>query len=77
MPEPSEEAMRVMTAASAIIGDRDPKEDVDILITTEHVVATILIAMFSDPHQAAGMLNEGLVQGIENRLSLYKSKQES
>ncbi|AQS61746.1 hypothetical protein AGRHK599_LOCUS1251 [Rhizobium rhizogenes] len=27
-----------------------------------------------DPRKAAAMLNEGLVQGVEERLSLYASK---
>ena len=45
-----------------------------ILATTEHCAATLLLLMFPDHKMAAGMLNEGLVQGIERRISLHQSK---
>ena len=62
---------RVFNAAKAIIDGRNwHTQKSEIMVTTEHAVATVLLALFGDPRRAAGMLNEGLVQGVEERLML-------
>lgn len=46
-----------------------------IMVTLEHTVAGILLAvMGNDAKKAAGMLNEGLVPGVEKRLGMYAAK---
>ena len=66
---------RATAATIKIFNGRDPIADyAEILATTEKCVATLLLIMFPDPKLAAFMLNEGLVQGIERRLSLHRSK---
>jgi hypothetical protein len=75
MIEAKKDTARATEAAKAIFDGRSPKDDWStILVTTEHAVASVLLALFPDPSFAAKMLNEGLVQGIENRLALYASK---
>jgi len=76
MSENIKDTTRALTAAKAIIDGRDPAlEYSKILVTAEHAFATVLLAcMGGDPRKAAAMLNEGLVQGIEDRLALYASK---
>jgi len=73
MHEAQKDTKRAIAAAKAIFDDRDPVADFSsILVTTEQAVATILLAIFqNDPAKAAAMLNEGLVPGIESRLSIY------
>lgn len=77
MDEPRKDSMRAMAAAKAIVDNRDPSGDLGkIMVTLEHTVSTVLLAvMKNDPVKAAGMLNEGLVEGVEKRLSLYQSRQ--
>jgi hypothetical protein len=65
---------RAMAAAQAIVGGRDLHEAAAVMVTLEHAVATVLIALYGDPHKAAGMLNEALVPGVERRLAFYGSK---
>jgi hypothetical protein len=73
--ESQKDTQRAADAAKAIFDGRDPKADFSsVLVTTEHAVAAVLLAIFMDPEKAAGMLNEGLVPGVEQRLSLYASK---
>ncbi|MBN9600873.1 MAG: hypothetical protein J0G28_14530 [Afipia sp.] len=76
MSENQKDTQRALAAAKAIIDGRDPFRDyASILVTAEHAfAATLLAVMDRDPRKAAAMLNEGLVQGIENRLALYASK---
>lgn len=65
------DTMRAFNATKVIIDGRNLQTQTsEILVTTEHAVATVLLALFRDPRMAAGMLNEGLVQGIEERLML-------
>jgi len=69
------DTLRALAAAKKIIDGRDAEKDLGaILVTTEHAVAAILLTIMGSPDKAAKMLNEGLVQGIEERLSLYASK---
>jgi hypothetical protein len=75
MTEAQKDTQRSLAAAKAIFDGRDPKRDFSsILVTTEHTIATVLLAVMGDPLLAAKMLNEGLVQGVEDRLSLYAAK---
>jgi hypothetical protein len=76
MHETQKDTQRALAAAKAIIDDRDPVADYSsILVTTEQAVATVLLAIFrNDPAKAAAMLNEGLIHGIESRLSMYAAK---
>jgi hypothetical protein len=76
MDEAKKDTQRALAAAKAIFDGRDPMTDYSaILVTAEHAIATILLAIFrNDPAKAAAMLNEGLTPGIEGRLSLYASK---
>lgn len=76
MNENEKDTARAIAACKAIIDGRDPSKDFAlILVTEEHAVASLLLmVMDHDPRKAAAILNEGLVQGIEQRLALYASK---
>lgn len=75
MHEAAKDTQRAIVAAKAIIDGRDPiGEQSSILVTAEHAIAAVLLAIFKDPRMAAGMLNEGLVPGIETRLAYYSRK---
>jgi len=75
MSDNVKDTYRALTAANAIIDGRDPVADKSkILVTTEHAIAAILLTLMGDPRKASAMLNEGLVQGVEERLSYYASK---
>ncbi len=73
----SKDSDRVVEAARAIFDSRNPEKDFgDILVTTEHTIAVVLLALMQgDPRKASTMLNEGLLQGVEARLSLYAERQ--
>lgn len=77
MAENVKDTQRALTAAKAIIDGRDPLiQQSAILVTAEHAVAALLLALYNgNPKRAAQMLNEGLVVGIEERLAFYSSKQ--
>jgi hypothetical protein len=67
---------RARAAAKAIVDGRDLVHDqARILVTLDHVVTLLLIILMRDPRKAAAMLNEGLVPGIEERLTLYAAKE--
>ena len=76
MDEPRKDTLRAKEAAAALIDGRDPIADRGkIMVTLEHLVSTVLlVVMDRDPEKATGMLNEGLVQGVEWRLALYNSR---
>lgn len=73
MTSPSRDSHLAVAAAKMIIDGRDPVVDMStVLITLDHVVATVLIAaMNRDPRKAVAMLNEGLVPHVEERIALY------
>ena len=76
MDEASKDTPRALAVCEAIVDGRDLVKDfAAILVTTEHAVATILIVLMGNPRRAAAMLNEGLLQGIEDRLSFYVNKE--
>jgi hypothetical protein len=72
----AKDTARANEAVKAIIDGRNPFIDApSILVTAEHTFAVILLAcMKGDARKAAGMLTEGLVPGIEQRLAYYASK---
>jgi hypothetical protein len=75
MHESQKDTQRALAAAKSIFDGRNPASDESgILVTTEHAIATVLLGIYRDPATAAKMLNEGLLPGIEERLSLYSSK---
>lgn len=70
-----QDTLCAIQAVKAIIDGRDPvAKQSEILVTAEHAVASLLLMLMGDPRKAAAMLNEGLVQGVEERLSLFASK---
>jgi hypothetical protein len=75
-PRPHDDTKRALAAAQAIIGGRSAEnaDPASIMVTLEHTVATVLIALCGNPAIAAGMLNEALVPGVERRLAFYGSK---
>lgn len=77
MNESQKDTVRATAAAKAICDHRDPATADNastIMVTLEHAVATVLLAIYRDPALAARMLNEGLVPGIERRLAEYGAK---
>lgn len=76
MSDAKNDTRRALLAAQAIFDGRHRDEDgSSVLVTTEHAVATVLLAVFkNDAAKAALMLNEGLVPGIEERLAAYAAK---
>lgn len=76
MTEPEKDTQRALAAAKLVIDGRDPGGDCSaILVTLEGLVALVLLAaMGNDARKAAGMLNEGLVQGVEQRIALAASR---
>lgn len=74
MSESQNDSRRAKTAAKAIMDNRFPDQHGAIMVTMEHTVALVLLALYGDPARAAAMLNEALVQGVENRLAFYASK---
>lgn len=67
---------RAIAAAKLIVDGRTSTAEMPaIMVTLEHVVATILLmAMHKDHRLAAAFLNEALVPGIEARLALGESR---
>lgn len=71
---PHQDTLRALAAAQAIMGGRPGEDPAAIMVTLEHAVATVLIALYGDPRKAVGILNEALIQGVEARLAFYASK---
>lgn len=77
MHEAQKDTLRAVAAAKAIIDGRDPSDEPSsILVSLEHAVAAVLLAVHRNPKIAAAMLNEGLVPGIEARLSRVAARDE-
>lgn len=75
MSENVNDTVRAIAAAKAIIDCRDQvAKQAEILLTAEHAIAAVLVSVIGDARLAAGMLNNGLVPGIEERLASYASK---
>jgi len=77
MTPPERDTQRVVELTRILLDGRDPQRDLgEIMITLEGVVAaTLLMVMNQDRRKAAGMLNEGLVEGVERRLAHSGTKQ--
>jgi hypothetical protein len=73
MTEMSRDSRRAVEAAKVLLDGRDPVTDfASVLITLDHLVATVLlVTMGNDHRKAVGMLNEGLVPNVEERIALY------
>ena len=76
MNEPQKDTQRALAAAKIIFDGRDPQADAGAVMTTlEGLVTLVLLAVMGrDERKAAGMLNEGLVPGVEGRLALHTSR---
>ncbi|MGS4945564.1 hypothetical protein ACVDG3_08800 [Meridianimarinicoccus sp. RP-17] len=75
----NQDTQRYYDAAAKVLDGRDPIADRgEIMVTLEGAVtAVLLMVMNGDPRKAAGMLNEGLVQGVEGRLALWASRKQA
>lgn len=73
MQDHEKDTQRALTAAKAICDGRHPAEHREkVLITLDHVIATILIAaMGNDPKKALAMLHEGTIPHVEERIMLF------
>lgn len=73
--EAQKDTGRATRAARMIVDERTiGTEAASIMVTLEHTVAAVLLALYDDPRKAAGMLNEALAPGIERRLMDYLNK---
>ncbi|MGV0909227.1 hypothetical protein [Martelella sp. FOR1707] len=78
MSDDIKDARRALDASKAIVDGRWPTDNMpSIMVTLEHVVATVLLATCDcDARKAAGLLNEGLVPRVEERIALYASRKQ-
>lgn len=76
MHEGQKDTQRALAAAKLILDGRDPDADMGAIMTTLEGVVTLMLltVMGQDERKAAAMLNEGLVPGVEERLSLHASR---
>lgn len=76
MAERTAEAQRdhEISIARQIIEDLQPEDHADAMLTLEGVVAMTLIYFYDTPSLALGMLNEGLLPGVERRLKLAEDR---
>ncbi|EFO30148.1 putative transcriptional regulator, GntR family [Roseibium sp. TrichSKD4] len=74
MSKSSEDTTRSYAAGKAIIDGRDPNEAPEIMMTLEQTVAAVLLLLYPDHRMAAAMLNEGLLEGVERRISMHQAK---
>jgi len=69
--ENKKDTVRALEASKLIVDGRSKNKSSEIMVTLEHTVATVLIALYPDAKLAVGMLNEAVIQGVEARISLY------
>lgn len=73
--ETARDTDRALAAAREIFDERDGADHAAIMVTLEHAVATVLLAAYGgDARKAAGMLNEGLLPRVEERIALYAAR---
>lgn len=74
--EPQKDTRRVKRAAKAFVDRRSPVNDSSsVLVTLDHLVATVLLTtQEGDIRRALGMLHEGLVPSVEERLAQFEKK---
>lgn len=76
MHNADKDVSRAVTAAKAICDGRMPPEDrSSILITLDHTIALILLALMdNDPKKAVAMLHERAIPHVEGRIMLYANR---
>ncbi|MEO0955757.1 MAG: GntR family transcriptional regulator [Pseudomonadota bacterium] len=74
MSEAKNDTRRALAAAKAIVAERDLSDTGAIMVTLEHTVAGVLLSLYPDHKSAAAMLNEGLVQGVEQRIAMHQAR---
>jgi len=76
MHNAQKDAHRAITAAKIILDGRHPIEDRStVLVTLDHLIATVLIAaMGGDAKKAVTMLHEGTIPHVEERIMLFAQK---
>lgn len=73
--EAQKDTGRAQRAGRMIVDERAIEtEAAAIMVTLEHTIAAVLLALYDDPRKAAGMLNEALAPGVETRLAGYGTK---
>jgi len=74
MDESRKDTLRAAEAASRILDGRSPvpENEAAILVTLEHTLTTVLLALYKSPREAAAMLEEGLIPCTIERLARYK-----
>lgn len=77
MPDAKKDHTRALAACHEILDNRHPIADrASVLVTLEHTIAAMLIAvMDGKPLLAVGMLHEGVLPGVEERIALFASRQ--
>ena len=70
------DGVRAVSAAMVVIDSRNLAADrAAIMITLERAIAAVLLAVTdNDPGLAVGVLNDGLVSGVEGRLVMFAAK---
>lgn len=75
MSERDADTRRAVNAAKIIFDGRDNLGEV--MVTLEHVVGVVLMAVMNrDTQKAVRMLNAGLVPGVEQRLAFAAAKKD-
>lgn len=72
--ENQKDGQRALKAAKAIFDGRKVHDRGAICVTLEYTIALVLIAVIGDSKKAAGMLNEGILQGVEERLTWHEKR---
>lgn len=73
---PNRDTLLAIKAGKVLLDGRHPVDDMaSVMVTLDGLVALILITcMNNDPRKALGMLHEGLLPGVEQRIALFASK---
>lgn len=73
MSQASRDTALAVEAGKILFDGRDPIADASaILVTLDHLVATVLlVTMGRDHRKAVAMLNEGLLPHVEERIALH------
>lgn len=76
MTEAQKDTQRALEAAKIIFDGRDPRSDGSkILVTLDHLIATVLLVTQGGDHKkAVGMLHEGTLPHVEERIALHASR---
>lgn len=76
MHDAQKDTSRALAAVKSILDGRDPVTDRStVLITLDHTIALLLLAaMELDPKKAVGMLHEGVLPSVEERIMQFANK---